>query len=151
MSLPATRIAAALLTVLTLAPGSAAALFPSNATAHAAARQACNQLESSLGAPLVQTNGPDYELAATNAWNLQNTEDQPTCIVFPRTSAHVQVAMKAIYDADSHYAVQAGSHSAMKGWNTCVALLALMVYPCFQAIFLSSDTHVKSQESRMEY
>ncbi|KAJ7253071.1 hypothetical protein B0H12DRAFT_1117338 [Mycena haematopus] len=26
--------------------------------------------------------------------------------------------MKAIYDAQSHYAVQAGSHSAMKGWNT---------------------------------
>ncbi|KAJ6588206.1 FAD-binding domain-containing protein [Mycena capillaripes] len=100
---------------------SVAELFPkSNETTHIAALDACNQLESSLGAPLVQSqfSGTSYELAATNAWNLQNSEFRPTCIVFPRISAHVQIAMKAIYRAQSHYAVQAGSHSAMKGWNT---------------------------------
>ncbi|KAJ7507214.1 hypothetical protein B0H11DRAFT_1970759 [Mycena galericulata] len=119
MSLTSIRTATALFQVLSFVAGSAANLFPtSNATAQNAARQACNNLKSSLGAPFVQANSTDYEFAATNAWNLQNAEFQPSCIVFPRTSAHVQVAMKAIYDADSHYAVQAGSHSAMKGWNT---------------------------------
>lgn len=112
-----------------LAAQSAATLFPrSNATAQIAAHNACNQLEFLLGAPLVQSSGTDYEAAATNAWNLQNSEYQPTCIVFPHTSAHVQVAMKAIYNAKSHYAVQAGSHSAMKGWNTC-ALFVVVVSP----------------------
>ncbi|KAJ6591056.1 FAD-binding domain-containing protein [Mycena vulgaris] len=98
---------------------STAPLFPiSNGTARIAAHRACNQLEFSLGPSLVECSGIEYETAATNAWNLQNSEYRPTCIVFPRASSHVQVAMKAIYDAGSHYAVQAGSHSAMKGWNT---------------------------------
>ncbi|KAJ7075111.1 FAD-binding domain-containing protein [Mycena belliarum] len=86
-------------------------------TSRIAAWNACNELELFLG-PLVQSSGAMYEAAATNAWNLQNTEYKPTCIVFPRTAAHVQTAMVAIYTAESHYAVQAGSHSAMKGWNT---------------------------------
>ncbi|KAJ7337351.1 FAD-binding domain-containing protein [Mycena albidolilacea] len=90
----------------------------SNETTHDAALTACNQLAGLLGSSLVQTSGPSYETAIANAWNLQNAEFQPTCIVFPTTSSHVQVAMKAVYDAKSHYAVQSGSHSAMKGWNT---------------------------------
>ncbi|KAJ7481539.1 FAD-binding domain-containing protein [Mycena latifolia] len=97
---------------------STATLFPiGNETTRIAARNACAQLELSLG-PLVQSSGTIYEAAATNAWNLQNAEYQPTCIVFPHTVVHVQEAMKAVYAAESHYAVQAGSHSAMKGWNT---------------------------------
>ncbi|KAJ7704349.1 hypothetical protein B0H17DRAFT_1039337 [Mycena rosella] len=116
MSLPRMRLLVLLAAILS--GQSTPSLSPTgNETAGIAARQACTQLESSLG-PLVQSSGDAYEAAATNAWNLQNAEYQPTCIVFPRTSAHVQVAMKAIYDAESHYAVQAGSHSAMKGWNT---------------------------------
>ncbi|KAJ7310616.1 hypothetical protein DFH08DRAFT_1046344 [Mycena albidolilacea] len=98
---------------------STAVLFPpSNATTLSAALHACDQLQSSLGPSIVQTTGAEYLVGATNAWNLQNSQYQPTCIVFPRTSAHVQTAMEAIYAAGSHYAVQAGSHSAMKGWNT---------------------------------
>ncbi|KAF7343432.1 FAD-binding protein [Mycena venus] len=112
------RLLTALVPAL-FATQSIAALFPrSNETTHLAALEACNQLEGLLGSPLVQSSGPSYETAATNAWNLQNSEYQPTCVVFPTTSDHVQVAMKAIYDARSQYAVQAGSHSAMKGWNT---------------------------------
>ncbi|KAJ6500846.1 FAD-binding domain-containing protein [Mycena sanguinolenta] len=96
-----------------------AALFPpSNETTHLAALQACKRLESSLGSPIVQSTGPEYQAAAKNAWNLENSEFQPTCIVFPRAAAHVQTAMKAVFAAGSHYAVQAGSHSAMRGWNT---------------------------------
>ncbi|KAF8209337.1 FAD-binding domain-containing protein [Mycena galopus ATCC 62051] len=108
-----------LLLQLILTGQSIAALFPpSNETTHSAALEACNQLGTSLGPAIIQSSGAEYQAAVTNAWNLQNSEFQPTCIVFPRKSAHVQTAMKAIYAAGSHYAVQAGSHSAMKGWNS---------------------------------
>ncbi|KAF7359040.1 FAD-binding protein [Mycena sanguinolenta] len=96
-----------------------AALFPpSNETTHLAALQACHQLKSSLGSSIVQSSGPEYQATATNAWNLENSKFQPTCVVFPRVTAHVQTAMKTIFVAGSHYAVQAGSHSAMRGWNS---------------------------------
>ncbi|KAJ7852285.1 FAD-binding domain-containing protein [Mycena leptocephala] len=120
MSLASIRLLTILIPVV-FAVQSIATLFPrSNETTHIAALHACNQLESLLGSSLVQSqsSGTSYEFAATNAWNLQNSEYRPTCIVFPRTSVHVQIAMKAIYNAQSHYAVQAGSHSAMKLWNT---------------------------------
>ncbi|KAJ7765664.1 hypothetical protein B0H16DRAFT_1794651 [Mycena metata] len=105
--------------LLILVPQSLGALFPpGNETAHSAAVQACQQLAHTLGPSLVQSSGAEYEVTSTNAWNLLNSEFQPTCIVFPQKSQHVQTAMKVIYDAGSHYAVQAGSHSAMKGWNT---------------------------------
>jgi hypothetical protein len=43
--------------------------------------------------------------------------DRPTCIVYPTTSRHVQITMASIFISGSHYAVQAGAHSAMVGWN----------------------------------
>ncbi|KAF7329797.1 FAD-binding protein [Mycena kentingensis (nom. inval.)] len=96
-----------------------AALFPILASNNTqAAHHACNELKVTLGASIVQSSGPDYDYAASNAWNLENAEYTPTCIVFPSTSADVQTAMNAIFRARSAYAVQAGSHSAMKGWNT---------------------------------
>ncbi|KAJ7184626.1 FAD-binding domain-containing protein [Mycena filopes] len=102
-----------------LATASIAGFFPaSNGTTHSAALRACQQLGDTLGPSVVQSSGVEYQAAVTNAWNLQNTEFQPTCIVFPRITRDVQTAMEAIYGAGSHYAVQAGSHSAMKGWNT---------------------------------
>ncbi|KAJ6567061.1 FAD-binding domain-containing protein [Mycena capillaripes] len=116
---PASSRLAILLIHAVLATQAIATLFPpSNETTRIAALRACNQLESSLGSSVVQASGPEYETAATNAWNFLNSEFQPTCVVFPRKSGHVQTAMKAIYSEGSHYAVQAGSHSAMKGWNT---------------------------------
>jgi FAD/FMN-containing dehydrogenase len=45
---------------------------------------------------------------------------EPTCIVFPQNDSDVSVAMKAIYNSGSHYAVRGGGHSAMPGWNTYV-------------------------------
>ncbi|KAJ7041863.1 hypothetical protein C8F04DRAFT_1296988 [Mycena alexandri] len=88
-----------------LAAHSLAALFPpTNQTTQSAALQACSQLTDTLGPSLVQSSGAQYEGATTNAWNLLDTEFQPTCIVFPQISQHVQTAMKAIYDAGSHYA-----------------------------------------------
>ncbi|KAJ7628455.1 hypothetical protein FB45DRAFT_918330 [Roridomyces roridus] len=107
-----------LLTLQQVATATSTLFPPSNASTAAAARLACHQLETTLSSSIVQTNGTEYESAATDAWNLQNTVFRPTCIVFPRVAGHVQVAMKAIFDAGSHYAVQAGGHSAMQGWNT---------------------------------
>ncbi|KAJ7652381.1 FAD-binding domain-containing protein, partial [Mycena polygramma] len=51
-------------------------------------------------------------------WSLFNSLDQPTCIVYPRTAAHVQTTMGSIFLSGSHYAVQAGAHSGMVGEHT---------------------------------
>lgn len=81
----------------------------------------CSQIQSSLGSSIVQTpSGPDYTLGANSAWSSFNTEPnfQPTCIVFANSTEHVSVAMKAIFQNQANYAVQAGGHSGMPGWNT---------------------------------
>lgn len=81
----------------------------------------CGRIQRKLGPSVVQTSGVEYIAGATGAWNLFNTDFHPACIVFPREAAHVQTAMEAIYRDRVRYAVQAGSHSAMKGWNKCVS------------------------------
>ncbi|KAJ7053070.1 hypothetical protein C8F01DRAFT_560532 [Mycena amicta] len=91
---------------------------PSTPTSRAAALQACQRITSDLGSSIVQSSGAAYQFAVNNAWNIQNALFTPTCIVFPRNASHVQTAMREIHSAKSHYGVQAGSHSAMKGWNT---------------------------------
>ncbi|KAH7881274.1 uncharacterized protein C8R40DRAFT_1164677 [Lentinula edodes] len=84
--------------------------------------QTCQQLQQSLGPTIVQTStsGSDYILGANGAWSTFNTEVnyQPTCIVFANEAEHVQTAMKTIYQNEADYAVQAGGHSGMTGWNT---------------------------------
>ncbi|KAJ3795218.1 hypothetical protein GGU11DRAFT_245057 [Lentinula aff. detonsa] len=86
------------------------------------AANTCAQLASSLGTSIVQTqsSGPEYSIGANFAWSTFNDEVnfQPTCIVFPNTSEHVQTAMKAIFQNKAEYSVQAGGHSGMTGWNT---------------------------------
>ncbi|KAJ4499311.1 hypothetical protein C8R41DRAFT_915518 [Lentinula lateritia] len=88
----------------------------------AIAAQTCQQLESSLGSTIVQTqtSGSEYAIGANFAWSTFSDEVnfQPSCIVFPNTTQHVQTAMKAIFENKADYAVQAGGHSGMIGWNT---------------------------------
>jgi len=82
--------------------------------------QACQKLKSTLNVDqaIVFSPGSDrYEAGATGAWNAANQQLQPTCIVFPTNAVHVQVAMRTIFDTRVNYAVQAGGHSGMKGWN----------------------------------
>lgn len=86
-------------------------------TLSVAASTACTQIKTTTGAPTVRFSGLQYLSDASGAWNLANDVQLPTCIVYPTTSAHVQIAMKAIYAAKAPYAVQSGGHSAMKGWN----------------------------------
>nr|GAT56712.1 FAD-binding domain-containing protein [Mycena chlorophos] len=84
------------------------------------ANAACDELSSSLGNTIVHWthSTEEYNFTVSNAWNYNNAKYTPTCIVLPRTARHVQTAMRAIYEAGAHYAVQAGSHSGVKGWNT---------------------------------
>ncbi|KAF7297479.1 FAD-binding domain-containing protein [Mycena indigotica] len=102
---------------------------------------ACAALNKSLGSTLVQTSsGPEYDFSVHNAWNFQNTLFNPTCIVFPRQTSHVQTAMKAIFKAKAHYAVQAGSHSAMKGWNN-VQDGVLILFSHMQSVVYDKPSH----------
>lgn len=81
------------------------------------ATRACSSIESLLGPIKVQSSGPQFEAGATGAWNLANAQLRLACIVFPLETSDVQVAMKAIFQSNARYAVQAGGHSAMEGWN----------------------------------
>jgi len=119
MRLNACLLAANLLTATAqIVPGLST---PSPSTSSRALRT-CTRLQDSLGTEVVQLSGTEYLSGASNAWNLFNTESRPTCIVFPRNAAHVQTAMTAIFLDKIHYAVQAGGHSAMSGWNTYASL-----------------------------
>ncbi|KDR68178.1 hypothetical protein GALMADRAFT_146431 [Galerina marginata CBS 339.88] len=86
--------------------------------ANSTAFRTCAQLQGTLGPDIIQFSGPEYLNASTRAYSLFNTEDRPTCIVFPRETSHVQVAMAAIFLNEVHYAVRAGGHAGMTGWNT---------------------------------
>ncbi|KAJ7635382.1 hypothetical protein FB45DRAFT_721884, partial [Roridomyces roridus] len=79
---------------------------------------ACAVLRNTLGSTLVGFSGSGYNATATGAWNLFNSLDRPTCIVYPQTASDVQVTMRSIYEYEARYAVQAGGHSAMIGWNS---------------------------------
>jgi hypothetical protein len=89
-----------------------------NDTASAAAHAACTTLVHQLGTTIVEFNGSTgYYNATQAAWNFNNVDVDPSCVVYPRDTSHVQAAMAAIYKTGSLYAVQSGGHSAMKGWN----------------------------------
>ncbi|KAJ6595028.1 FAD-binding domain-containing protein [Mycena vulgaris] len=79
---------------------------------------ACTAIRRDLGALIVESSGSEYTATVQGPWSLFNSLDRPTCIVYPRTAAHVQTAMKGIFQFGSHYAVQAGAHSGMVGWNS---------------------------------
>ncbi|KAJ6492159.1 FAD-binding domain-containing protein [Mycena sanguinolenta] len=83
-----------------------------------AASLACAALRFILGSSIVQFSGAEYDATAQGPWSLFNSLDRPTCIVYPTTSDHVQITMASIFISGSHYAVQAGAHSAMIGWNS---------------------------------
>ena len=80
----------------------------------------CTHLRVTLGENVVASSGARYRAGTSSAWNLFNTQHVPVCVVLPRETSHVQAAMKAIYNNKLRYAVQAGGHSAMKGWNKYV-------------------------------
>lgn len=99
---------------LLLVVHSVAATEPRSATV-------CANLRFELGQSIVQLENDEfYTEAMTNPYSLFNTVYRPSCVVVPTSSAHVQATMKAIYLGRVRYAVQAGGHSGMTGWNKCV-------------------------------
>jgi len=121
--------------------------------------KACQLLAQSLGSKTL-SSGAQYNAAAEGAWNFFNQLDgekvhdsayglvahcsyiisEPTCIVFPRNTSDVMVAMKTIYESNSHYAVRGGGHSAMPGWNT-YARVDRLIY----------ETHLTCVASKMAF
>ncbi|KAF8623249.1 hypothetical protein AX17_007495 [Amanita inopinata Kibby_2008] len=101
---------------------------------HATARQqaattACNEILKKLGSTIVVSSGAEYNSSIHATWNFINDGAPATCVVLPRHTSDVQVAMKAIYHARAHYAVQAGHHSANKDWNVVAdGVLILFTY-----------------------
>ncbi|KAJ7055738.1 FAD-binding domain-containing protein [Mycena amicta] len=94
------------------------ALAPLQARAVSSSFLACAAIRLELGSSIVESSGAEYDATIANVWNLFNSLEHPTCIVYPRNTGHVQVAMANIFVFGSHYAVQAGAHSGMVGWNT---------------------------------
>ncbi|KAJ7485296.1 hypothetical protein FB451DRAFT_1127443 [Mycena latifolia] len=86
-------------------------------TTAAGGRLACRALSSGPISPFVKSSGPEFQAGLAATWNLLNAELVPTCIVFPETTEHVSIAMTAIHSFKARYAVQAGGHSAMQGWD----------------------------------
>lgn len=81
----------------------------------------CAYLRFELGQSIVQLQNDEYYTKAmANPYSLFNTVSRPSCVVVPTSTAHVQAAMKAINRGRVRYAVQAGGHSAMTGWNKWV-------------------------------
>ena len=110
-----------LLSIVSLITATSAQDPPHGTDAQIAASQACAAIRLDLGSPIVESSGPEYTATVQDPWNLFNSVDRPTCIVYVRTASHVQAAMRSIFKFGSHYAVQAGAHSSMIEWNTYVA------------------------------
>ncbi|KAJ7463581.1 FAD-binding domain-containing protein [Mycena latifolia] len=111
---------ASLITVISAQDAWPSASISSNTTAAltSASSKVCAAIRVKLGSSIVKSSGLEYNAIVMDPWSLFNSLDRPTCIVYPRTASHVQAAMKSIFRFSSHYAVQAGAHSAMVGWNT---------------------------------
>jgi len=82
------------------------------------ARQACTQLQAQLGGDVIQLpSSGEYTTIATGSYSRFNGQAQPACIAVPRHSSDVQAVMQKIFSEKLKYAVRAGGHSSMPGWN----------------------------------
>lgn len=83
------------------------------------ASAACSSLSSSLPANTVLTrSSATYPSAMDGGFNPLNNKLEPTCIIQPSTASDVSIAMSAIFTANSAYAVRAGGHTGMAGWDS---------------------------------
>ncbi|KAF9069818.1 FAD-binding domain-containing protein [Rhodocollybia butyracea] len=109
------------------------------------ATMACSSIENLLGPTKVQSSGLQFEAGATGAWNLANAQLRPACIVFPLETSDVQVAMKSIFKSNARYAVQAGGHSAMEGWDNSQGGV-LILFSQMNNISYNQETNTISME-----
>ncbi|KAJ7610133.1 FAD-binding domain-containing protein [Roridomyces roridus] len=94
-----------------------AAQNASTTAAATAAQAACLATRLDLGPTKVKASGTQYDDTTEAYWSFFNRGDEPTCIVYPSSASDVQVAMGHIFHSQSDYAVRAGGHSPMIGWN----------------------------------
>ncbi|KAL4919182.1 hypothetical protein BDW62DRAFT_209913 [Aspergillus aurantiobrunneus] len=75
--------------------------------------EACTNLTQSLGAKTVVTNvlSPDYTKALNSYFNTEQSKYKPSCVVYPTSADDVSVAIKAIRESDSRFAIKAGGHN----------------------------------------
>lgn len=91
---------------------------PSTGASACAAIAKCFSLDGSTDKLLTPSSDQTAFAQAQNGGrNPINNELRPTCIVQPTTTDDVSRAMKAIFSNDAHYAVRAGGHTGMYGWD----------------------------------
>ncbi|CBQ68956.1 conserved hypothetical protein [Sporisorium reilianum SRZ2] len=118
-----------------------------SASAAASAASACAELTAVLPTGTVLTpsaNSSAYVAAQSSSFNVLNSALRPTCIVRPRSTLHVSVAMARIFAHGAHYAVRAGGHTGMRGWDGVAAgvLLDLSLLTAFRYDAAARVVHV---------
>ncbi len=91
-----------------------AAVSPYGVRAEAPGPAACANLTSILGSSIVNSNTLSlaYIESRTDYWNTLQDVYEPSCVVYPSSSAQdVSVTLQAVRAAGSHFAVKAGGHN----------------------------------------
>lgn len=58
-----------------------------------------------------------YTTVQTAGFNALNNVLRPACIVQPTTTQHVAAVMRSVFEHGAKYAVRAGGHTGMAGWD----------------------------------
>ncbi|SNX87107.1 uncharacterized protein MEPE_05817 [Melanopsichium pennsylvanicum] len=112
------RFAAPLTSLLTVAITTTSVIC---SPAVSGADLACSELmkcNPSLSIITPSSNATYYTQAKNGGYNPLNNKLSPSCIVQPVTTADVATAMATIYRTKSRYAVRAGGHTGMAGWDS---------------------------------
>ena len=90
------------------------------AVTSSAAASACDDIAKALSSDVftASSNASAYAAAKNGGYNPLNNKLEPTCIVQPTTTADVAAVMKAIYRNKANYAVRAGGHTGLAGWDS---------------------------------
>lgn len=106
------RFTAVLTAMTAVATSVVTAAPPSGAAA------ACADLLASLpNSVLVQTS-PTYPPAQNGGFNPLNNKLSPSCIVQPTSASDVTLTMRSVFRHKAPYAVRAGGHTGMGGWDS---------------------------------
>ncbi|TKY88859.1 hypothetical protein EX895_002100 [Sporisorium graminicola] len=122
-------IAAAALTAAAVAPALSTSSTASFAVAASPASAVCEELRTTLPPSCVlipsSNNDAAYTAARTNGFNPLNNVLRPICIVQPATTQETATAMRSIYAHAAPYAVRAGGHTGMAGWDSVASGILL--------------------------
>lgn len=74
-------------------------------------------IEAGLGSQVLFPGAAAYNSRQSSYWSNCVKRLQPSCIVLPRTSAEVALAVKALVAAEQQFAVRSGGHTHWPGSN----------------------------------